>query len=157
MERARCSEQLWADAQARAEGLEEVWHEDGMALGAALKRVEELESWHKESGETTGAIAIEFVEVRDQCDEYKQKYEECHADLVMMMHQRNAAEKRLEAVMIEATNRPLDTTVAIARAAGYVLCEKCRGIGVNRDHDYPEDCPKCGGLGWRKRRQSERR
>ena len=166
LERARCSEQLWTDAQARVEELEDrelgdcseyqaavewmggemsialqranesenqrdaaekragelekAWHEDGMALGAALKKVEELELSKKE----------------------------LHDDLVMMMHQRNDAVEKLKAVMIEATNRPLDTTVAIARAAGYALCEKCRGIGFNRDHDYPEDCPKCDGLGW---------
>ena len=40
------------------------------------------------------------------------------------------AEERLRDVMIEACNRPLDVTVAIAQAAGYVRCKRCDGDGI---------------------------
>jgi len=67
------------------------------------------------------------------------------------------AEERLRDVMIEACNRPLDVTVAIAQAAGYVRC-KCGGSGKlkftnveNADDEYYEPCPCVanGTTGWR--------
>jgi len=66
-------------------------------------------------------------------------------------------EQRLRDVMIEACNRPLDVTVAIARAAGHVRCE-CGGSGKlkftnveNADDEYYEPCPCVvnGTTGWR--------
>ena len=75
----------------------------------AEARVAELEAWHEESSETVANIALDYAQMKIE---------------------RDTAEQRLRDVMIEACNRPLDVTVAIAKAAGYVRCKRCDGDGI---------------------------
>ena len=84
--------------------------------------------------------------------------EEMQSD--MFVRKYDTLKQRLRDVMIEACNRPLDVTVAIARAAGHVRCE-CGGSGwyvgatvADEYHNPMQEQIECpcvanGTTGWR--------
>jgi len=127
-------------AQLRVEGFESVRQEWNRISKRQQERIEELERQEKARAETRDELnraAGLFIDLKEECDLLKQRVEglkthsgELHDDLVMMMQQRNTLKQRLRDVMIEACNRPLDVTVAIAKAAGYVRCKRCDGDGI---------------------------
>ena len=95
--------------------------------------------------------------IADEIETLKARYRSLLDEHLALFTKRQRAEQRLRDVMIEACNRPLDVTVAIARAAGHVRCE-CGGSGKlkftnveNADDEYYEPCPCVvnGTTGWR--------
>lgn len=99
-------------AQLRVEGFESVRQEWNRISKRQQERIEELEGQEEARAETRDELnraAGLFLDLKEECDTLKQ---------------------RLRDVMIEACNRPLDVTVAIAKAAGYVRCKRCDGDGI---------------------------
>ena len=113
-------------AQLRVEGFESVRQEWNRISKRQQERIEELERQEKARAETRDELnraAGLFLDLKKDIDRlFKMNDEE--------RIKTENVEQRLRDMMIEACNRPLDVTVAIAKAAGYVRCKRCDGDGI---------------------------